>query len=152
MNLKIVAAGKLKTPGAALWVDHFKNRISFWRNRYRIEIQEIKSGPSDSDRVIEAVTSTKGGRLIRILLDEQGKNWSSQEWASHFEKWEQSGVTNVVIGIGGSYGFSKEALRDADEVVSLGRGTFSHELARVVLIEQLYRTCAIRQGHPYHHE
>jgi len=84
-----------------------------------------------------------------VLLDSRGKQISSEELAEFLER-EQVSAIPLLFAIGGSDGFSDEARRQAGVILSLGRMTLPHELARVVLVEQLYRAFTILKNHPYH--
>src|SRR5262249_19927641 len=85
-----------------------------------------------------------------VLLDSRGKQLSSEELSDFIHKHQQSRAFPIVFAIGAADGFSDETRRRADLVLSLGRMTLAHELARVVLLEQLYRAFTILKGHPYH--
>lgn len=86
-----------------------------------------------------------------ILLDERGKEYSSEEFASFMEKQMLSGVKRLVFVVGGPYGFSPEVYSRADGKLSLSRMTFNHEMVRLFFVEQLYRSQTILRGEPYHH-
>jgi 23S rRNA (pseudouridine1915-N3)-methyltransferase len=90
------------------------------------------------------------GTRALILLDPRGKQHSSEEFAEFLAAYQNRGTQQLIFGIGGADGFSAESLRAADVQLSLGKMTLSHELARVVLLEQLYRAYTILKGHPYH--
>jgi 23S rRNA (pseudouridine1915-N3)-methyltransferase len=85
-----------------------------------------------------------------ILLDSRGRQLSSDEFASHFGELRDAGTQTLVLAIGPADGWSAEAHRRANFVLSLGRMTLPHELARAVLAEQVYRAFTILSGHPYH--
>lgn len=85
-----------------------------------------------------------------ILLDSRGKEFSSEEFAAYLGGLRDSGTQAIVLGIGPADGWSAEARERASLLLSLGRMTLSHELARAVLAEQLYRALTILAGHPYH--
>lgn len=87
-----------------------------------------------------------------VLLDERGKEMSSREFASYMEDKMISVPRQLVFVIGGPYGFSKEVYGRADFKISMSRMTFSHEMARLFFIEQLYRAMTILKGEPYHHD
>lgn len=96
-----------------------------------------------------------GGKIkpgsYNLALDEKGKQWTTQEWASHYRRWlQQYPQLNFIIG--GPDGLSPELLQQADEKIALGKMTLPHGLARVVLMEQLYRAWSVVEGHPYHRE
>ena len=92
----------------------------------------------------------KPGSLV-IALDEKGKHWSTVEWANQYREWLQQ-VTQVNFVIGGPDGLDPDLLRQANQTIALGRMTMPHGLARVVLIEQIYRVWSVVEGHPYHRE
>ncbi|MCD8291552.1 MAG: 23S rRNA (pseudouridine(1915)-N(3))-methyltransferase RlmH [Prevotella sp.] len=86
-----------------------------------------------------------------VLLDERGKEYRSVEFASWFASKQQS-TKHLIFVVGGPYGFSQDVYDRADDKISLSRMTFSHQLVRLVFVEQLYRACTIIKGEPYHHE
>jgi 23S rRNA (pseudouridine1915-N3)-methyltransferase len=85
-----------------------------------------------------------------ILLDSRGKQLSSEELASFIEKHQSQGTQRLFFAVGGADGFTSEIRKRAQFELSLGKMTFPHELARVILLEQLYRAFTILKGHPYH--
>lgn len=86
------------------------------------------------------------------LFDEKGKTFSSREFAGFLNKKMLSGLKELVFVIGGPYGFSDEVYQKANTKISLSRMTFSHQLARLLCVEQLYRAFTILKGEPYHHD
>lgn len=93
-------------------------------------------------------------RHLPVVLDERGDNWSSRELAAKLKGWEDAARTPCFI-VGGAFGLSEEVrerARSTGALFSLGRITLPHELARVVLLEQLYRAASINKGLPYHHD
>lgn len=91
-----------------------------------------------------------GDRLI--LLDERGKAYTSVDFAKHLESRMLASDKRLVFVIGGPYGFSEEVYKRADEQITLSRMTFSHQMVRLFITEQLYRAMTILRGEPYHHE
>ena len=87
-----------------------------------------------------------------VLLDERGKSYTSVEFSEVLERQMASGVKRLVFIVGGPYGFAQEVYDRADAMLSLSPMTFSHQLVRVVFLEQLYRALTIIKGEPYHHE
>lgn len=88
---------------------------------------------------------------VLVLLDERGSQFRSVElaqWLTH----KQHTTRKVVIAVGGPYGFSPEVYARANEMLSLSKLTFNHQMVRLILAEQLYRACTINRGEPYHHE
>ena len=86
-----------------------------------------------------------------ILLDERGKNYTSVEFAESIEKGMASGAKRMVFIIGGPYGFDKEVYDRANAQLSLSPMTFSHQMVRLIFVEQLYRAFTILKNEPYHH-
>ena len=86
-----------------------------------------------------------------VLLDEQGKEYTSMEFAAYLEKKIQIVSRRLVFVIGGPYGFSDEVYQIASERLSLSKMTFSHQMIRPIFVEQLYRAMTILRGEPYHH-
>lgn len=88
---------------------------------------------------------------LSIALDEKGRQWSTLEWADQYRQWRlQYPQVNFIIG--GPDGLDPDLLKQADQSIALGRMTMPHGLARVVLMEQLYRVWSVVEGHPYHRE
>jgi 23S rRNA (pseudouridine1915-N3)-methyltransferase len=87
-----------------------------------------------------------------ILLDERGKSFSSTEWAQELQNMQMSAVKRVVFLVGGAYGFHEKIYERSSEMLSLSRMTFSHQLIRLIFLEQLYRGFTIINRVPYHHE
>ncbi len=103
----------------------------------------------ESKYLVKAIEKSKGYNVI--LDNNKGKKMSSEGFA-HFIKIKQDhGISTFVFVIGGSYGLSDQVLGRADMLLSLSDMTFTHEMARVILMEQLYRAAAINAGSPYHH-
>lgn len=86
-----------------------------------------------------------------VLLDERGEERRSVDFAKWLGKKQASG-RNLVLAIGGPYGFSEEVYKRANDMVSLSRMTFSHQMVRLIFVEQFYRACTILKGEKYHHE
>src|SRR5271155_3897666 len=143
MKIKVAWIGKTKEPAIEALTGEYLKRIS----RYA----EI-AGLALKDEA--ALLSLAGGERQRerhklVLLDSRGKQLSSEELAAFLER-EQVNAIPLLFAIGGSDGFSEEARRRAGFILSLGKMTLPHELARVVLVEQLYRAFTILKRHPYH--
>ena len=145
-------ADKLYTEG----IRDYADRISHYTPFSVKVIPEIKN----SKNLSEKQQKEKEGELILkniedkahvTLLDEHGKEYSSVEFASWLSN-KQMTVRNLVFVIGGPYGFSQAVYDRADEKISLSRMTFSHQMVRLVLAEQIYRACTIIKNEPYHHE
>ncbi len=109
----------------------------------------------------EALQKEKEGLLLLeqflptdyvILLDERGKQYGSGEFSAFLAQKMLNGIKRLVFVIGGPYGFSEAVYRKADELLSLSKMTFSHQMVRMIFAEQIYRAMTIMKGEPYHHE
>jgi 23S rRNA (pseudouridine1915-N3)-methyltransferase len=143
MKIKVVWIGKTKEPAIQTLTEDYLKRLS----RY----SEV-TGVAVKDEA--AVRSLAQGERQRerqklVLLDSRGKQLSSEELAEFLDR-EQVQALPLLFAIGGADGFSEDARRNAAFVLSLGKMTLPHELARVVVVEQLYRAFTILKNHPYH--
>jgi len=114
-----------------------------------------RSAPLEtSEHASEAAFSAKLAgmkpRPFTVLLDSRGRQMSSEEFARLLAEHQTRGTQTLLFALGGASGWPEAAVRSADLTLSLGKMTLPHELARVVLLEQLYRAFTILQGHPYH--
>ena len=152
MLFRLIWIGKTKNDHLRALIDDYLGRVK----RYvRCEVAELRESPlaaerqgieDEGKRIIGALRSD----ALTILLDVDGRGWSSTELASEIEKWQNGGRREVAFVIGGHNGVSKEVGGRADLRWSLSRLTLTHEMARVVLVEQLYRAYTIIHGLPYH--
>ncbi|RYZ68300.1 MAG: 23S rRNA (pseudouridine(1915)-N(3))-methyltransferase RlmH [Proteobacteria bacterium] len=164
MKGTLVAFGKLKTPGVRETVDYYLRNLKPWWPIEEVELKHTsRDVQSSADRLLvqreEAETFRKliqskksAGRTRLILLDETGRGFGTLEWAKKFETYRSDGTTSLFIGVGSAYGWHADLKREADVLWSFGRETLSHEIARSVLAEQLYRIYAVLNRHPYHNE
>jgi len=163
MKLQIVAFGKLKTPGLREALDYYKKLLRTWAPVDEIELKPIavpdksvatrkQIQQKEGALLLERLESSLTSRGILVLLDETGKSLRTQEWAEKIQAWEDEGIRDVSFCIGSSLGFSPEVRSRARLSVSMGPQTLSHELARTVLGEQLYRAWSVIKKHPYHNE
>ena len=138
MRLHIVARGKIGRGPEAELVERYLGRIA-----WPVKISELPD---------------KGGRMppaddaVTVLLDEKGEALSSVQLARRLEKWRDQGVREARFLIGGADGFGDEERAGADLLLSFGRLTWPHLLARAMLAEQLFRATSILANHPYHRE
>ncbi len=138
MRYRVVAVGRVRDAALRAACDDYLERL---RRYTKVEEREVK----DEARILEAIP--EGSSLV--ALSEQGEQWTSGQLADWTARWEMDG-RDVTFAIGGAAALPAPLLRQADRVWSLSRLTFPHELARVVLYEQLYRAYTIRRGEPYH--
>ena len=144
--------GKLFNEG----IDDYAKRIGHYTPFAVKVLPELKSTKSLS----ESQQKDKEGKMILktispsdfvVLLDEHGTEYRSMEFAKWIEK-RRNGGSDLVFVIGGPYGFSPDVYNRADALISLSRMTFSHQMVRLIFVEQIYRACTIIKGEPYHHE
>lgn len=139
MILHIVARGRIGRSPEAELVDRYMKRIG-WPTK----ITEL---PDRGGKVPELAQGTR-----RVMLDETGKVLSSMEFAKILERWRDDGVREARFMIGAADGFGDEERAGADLLLSFGRATWPHMLARAMLAEQLFRATSILANHPYHRE
>ena len=141
MKIKIAWIGKTREPALQSLTDDYLKRIS----RYA----EVSSATVKDETALLAPVRGDRERHKLIVLDSHGKQLSSEELAVFLDR-EQVQAVPLLFAIGGADGFSPSARAQAGFVLSLGKMTLPHELARVVLLEQLYRAFTILKNHPYH--
>lgn len=151
MRYRIAAVGRLKRGFYEQGCRHYLGRLQPFG---RSEVVEVKEGSGSPGRAREAearaLLAVAEGRLIS--LDEQGKSFRSLQLAERLSALELAGESAVTLVIGGAEGLGDQVREQAAESWSLSPLTLPHELARLVLLEQLYRAETIRAGHPYHRE
>ena len=153
MKIRVIWVGKTQEEWVRRGIDEYASRISRYVQLEIAEAREERGGVSDS------LLEKEGERLAKlvprnarvIILDERGDEMSSPEFARFLGRNRDSGVSELVFTIGGAYGFSESFRQRADKVVALSRMTFTHQMARVFLLEQLYRGFTIINNEPYHH-
>ncbi len=157
MKITLLSVGKTAFPYINEGIAIYEKRLAHYINYNRIEIPELKGVQAMSREQIKE----KEGELILkhikspdsvILLDERGSTFTSLEWASYLEKKINFDGKDIVFVIGGAYGFSQKVYERANGKISLSKMTFSHQIIRVIFLEQLYRAFTIIKGEPYHHE
>jgi 23S rRNA (pseudouridine1915-N3)-methyltransferase len=141
MKIKVAWIGKTKEPAIQALTDDYLKRLSRYAEVAGLAIKD------EAAVLALARGERQKERHKLVMLDSRGKQLSSEELAEFLER-EQA--LPLLFAIGGADGFSEEARRQAGFVLSLGRMTLPHELARVVLLEQLYRAFTILKNHPYH--
>lgn len=157
MNIKLLAIGKTDNKELQTLMNDYMKRLSFYVKFDMEIIADIKNAKSLS----EAQQKQKEGELILskinptdflILLDEKGKEFTSVGFADELQKRMNAGIKTLVFVIGGPYGFSEEVYQNAKGKISLSKMTFSHQMIRLFIIEQLYRGFTILRNEPYHHQ
>ena len=144
MKLQIAWIGKTKEVAIRALTEEYLKRIS----RY----VGAESHEMSSEATLLELTASAAGRTapVLILLDARGRQFTSEEFAELLRDQQDRGTQNLFFAIGPADGFSDNARAEADLVLSFGKMTLAHELARVVLLEQVYRAFTILKGHPYH--
>jgi len=149
MRYRVVAIGKLKRGFLQAGCAHFLERLSPYA---RVEMLELKEGHGSP----QGVKAQEGAALLEaasgylIALDERGREHSSASWAARITELETRSLGQLSFLLGGAGGHGDALKGAADELWSLSKLTLPHELARLVLLEQMYRTETLRAGHPYH--
>ncbi len=151
MHLTLLAVGRLR-PEFREAADQYLRRLARCVRAEELEVKEAgrAASPAEARRVEAGRLREKlRDRAYLVVLDREAAPWSSDALARQTERWERL-ARPVAIIIGGSTGLDPSLLREADQQWSLGPLTLPHELARVVVLEQLYRAWTIRRGEPYH--
>ncbi|OMP32761.1 MULTISPECIES: 23S rRNA (pseudouridine(1915)-N(3))-methyltransferase RlmH [Mangrovimonas] len=156
MTIKLLAIGKTDSKDLQSLINDYEKRLGFYIKFDLDIIPDLKK----VKHLSEAQQKQKEGELILnklqptdvlILLDENGKQMDSVNFSEYLQKHMNSGIKQLVFVIGGPYGFSPEVYQKAQGKVSLSKMTFSHQMVRLFMIEQLYRAFTILKNEPYHH-
>lgn len=156
MKVRVISVGKLSLPFLRDGVADYASRIGRYVPFSQIELKEEKGGKSGNpDRLVEG----EGARILEkippgaflVALDEKGKQLKSTALAEIFRRQMNSGAKDFAVVIGGPYGLSPDIKKRSDLVLSLSAMTLPHQLARLILLEQIYRALTILRGEPYHH-
>ena len=159
MSLAVVCVGRLKERPYRQMADEYLKRLSRYGGTTEIEIPDLPEPPGGDSPALEERTRMREGegilKAIRpsdhvIALTIPGKSMDSPELAEHIRGLRVRGTGRIVFVIGGSLGLGQNVLDRADEEISMGRMTFPHQLARVMLLEQLFRAEKIIAGERYH--
>jgi 23S rRNA (pseudouridine1915-N3)-methyltransferase len=144
VKLQIAWIGKTKEPAIQSLTAEYMKRIS----RY----VDTASHEVTAEPALLKLADRASGRTapVFVLLDARGRQFSSEEFAELLRDQQDRGTQNLLFAIGPADGFSDQARASADLILSFGKMTLAHELARVVLLEQIYRALTILKGHPYH--
>lgn len=152
--VRCLAVGRLKAPHWALAAEHYAGLL---RRYVRLEQEAVKDGPGrldiDERKEVEgkALLARLGPKDLALGLDERGEALSSRRFAADLRAWLEEPARQPCFILGGAYGLSGDARSRCERLISLGPMTLPHELARVVLFEQLFRAMTILRGTGYHH-
>ncbi|AQS93468.1 MULTISPECIES: 23S rRNA (pseudouridine(1915)-N(3))-methyltransferase RlmH [Polaribacter] len=157
MKIKLLAIGKTDNKNLLLLINEYENRLKHYV-KFQLEIiPDIKNVKNLS----EIQQKEKEGELILsklqntdqlVLLDDKGKHYTSIEFSKYLQKKMNAGLKQLVLVIGGPYGFSDAVYKKATGKISLSKMTFSHQMIRLFIVEQIYRGFTILKNEPYHHE
>lgn len=156
MTIKLLHVGKTDSKILEKLVNDYQQRIKHFckletilipdlKNRKKLDENQQKT--EEGKKILEKVKASD----FLILLDENGKEFTSEEFANWMQKQLNSGVKNLVFVIGGPYGFSDEVYQQASSKIALSQMTFSHQMVRLFFTEQVYRAFSILNNLPYHH-
>ena len=156
MTITLIAVGKTTDPRVASLIDEYRDRLKHYLPFDFVLIPDIKNAKTLSEDQLkaaegEAILSRLTPAMDVILLDEHGQEFRSIEYADWLQKKMNAGRDLTLI-IGGAYGFSHAVYARANGKISLSQMTFSHQMIRIMAIEQIYRAMTILRGEPYHHE
>lgn len=157
MKLQVLSIGKTDKKEIKDLISYYLLRFPKHWNFDLIEIPDIKNAKNLSPELLK---KEEGKAFLHhldnadhlVLLDEKGKHYTSREFAVKIEGWQNASIKKVSFLIGGAYGFSEEIYQRANEKLALSKMTFTHQMIRLFLVEQLYRADQILQGKPYHND
>ena len=157
MNIRLIAIGKTDNKDLQSLINDYTKRLSFYI-KFDLEIipdlknvknlSENQQKEKEGELILSKITATDQ----LILLDENGKSYSSVQFADELQKKMNSGIKTLVFVIGGPYGFCDAVYNQCNGKISLSAMTFSHQMVRLFFIEQLYRGFTILKNEPYHHQ
>ena len=147
MHLQVLVIGKPKLAFAKAGVEEYAGRLRPWVS---CDLSYLKAGTREAE---SAALLSRSEGLLRVVLDERGEQVTSRALATKISNWEQTGsVKGVAVIIGGADGHTEEMRSSAGWLWSLSRLTLQHEMALLLVLEQLYRAYTIKAGTPYHRD
>ena len=150
MRLRIIWIGKTRDARLRALIDDYAARLSHFTRCEVTELRELgRTDKTGIDKESRRISDALRPGSVTVLLDPEGAEWTSQQLAAQVQSWEGSGVKEVAFVVGGPSGFAGDLKSRADKRWSLSRLTLTHEMARVLLFEQLYRAHTIIHGLPY---
>lgn len=157
MKIQVICIGKTKHSALREWLPEYTKRLSHYTPFEWTEVPELKN----TKNLRESVQKEEEGKLllkqlnpsdILVLFDEKGASHTSKGIANFLQKKMNAGTKKLVFVVGGPYGFSENVYQRAQHKISLSALTFSHQMVRIFVVEQLYRAFSILKNEPYHHE
>lgn len=158
MKITIVTVGKIKEKYLRDAIAEYSKRLSKYCKLEIIEVADEKTPDNASDVVVESIKSKEAERILKYIKDDafvitleiNGKLLTSEELADKIDKLGIQGTSHIIFVIGGSLGLGSEVLQKSNFALSFSKMTFPHQLMRVILLEQIYRSYRIIKQEPYH--
>lgn len=158
MKITILAVGKIKEKFYRQAIEEFEKRLSRYCKLEIVEVADEKTPDHASEAEELLIKEKEGQRLLKHVRDDawicalaiNGKMLDSVELSEKIESLGVSGISHIIFVIGGSLGLAEQVLKRADYLLSFSKMTFPHQLMRVILLEQIYRSCRILSKQPYH--
>lgn len=156
MKITFLVTGKTNEKYLESGIDIFHKRLKHYINFEIITIPDLKntknlSTESQNQKEGELILNKLQNFDFVVLLDDKGKEYSSVDFSKFINKHQVNSTKHLVFVIGGAYGFSQDVYKRANAKFSLSKMTFSHQMVRLIFVEQLYRAYTILKGEPYHH-
>ncbi len=157
MKIKLLVIGKTDDKNLNALIDMYMKRLKHYITFDIQVIPDIRAAKNftteqQKEREGELILNALENPDILVLLDENGQAFGSVEFSNYLQKKMNSGIKQMVLAVGGPYGFSKAVYERAQGKLSLSKMTFSHQMVRLFVVEQLYRAFTILNNEPYHHE
>jgi len=158
MKITVITVGKIKEKYLKDAIAEYSKRLGKYCKLEIVEVSDEKTPDNASEVVEDAIRAKEAERILKYIKDDafvitleiNGKQLSSEELADKIDKLGVQGTSHIIFVIGGSIGLGKEVLAKSNFALSFSRMTFPHQLMRVVLLEQIYRSYRIINGEPYH--
>lgn len=156
LKIQLTVISKTNQAYLKIGVDEYLNRLKHYCKIDYVEISDIKNAKNlnqvelkkkEAEKILAQVEKSD----TLILLDENGKSFSSVGFSEQLSKWQHLSIKRLHFIVGGAYGFDRSVLERAQSKISLSKMTFSHQMVRLIFLEQLYRAHTILKGEPYHH-
>jgi 23S rRNA (pseudouridine1915-N3)-methyltransferase len=155
MKIQLIFVGKTREPYLREGIEDFLARL---RRYLPVEVKTVRSEKLTRNSQAARVVSTESGRVAAavpeqshlVVVDRLGRQFSSVSLARWWRKLETEGCSKLCFAVGGVLGFTDELQDQAQTLLSLSKMTFTHEMSRLILLEQLYRACTIMRGEKYH--
>lgn len=158
MKITVISVGKIKEKYFTGAIEEYAKRLSRYCKLDLIEVPDEKTPDGASEGLELQIKEKEGERILQkipdgafvVVLAIDGRMLDSEELACQMERWNVGGISHIVFLIGGSLGLAPTVLKRADYQLSFSKMTFPHQLMRVILLEQIYRSFRIRNHEPYH--